>query len=98
MQYNHFQCINPKSYIDYHSQIERLQMHAKNAKMAFSHPLERLANGPVDLCSEKPVAAGWGGAHEVGGGHWSIWHHHESLGQKDNPMQVCRGVRFLDEE
>lgn len=36
---------------------------------AFSHPLERLTNGPVDLCSEKLAAAGLGGgAHEVGGG------------------------------
>ena len=36
---------------------------------AFSHPLERLTNGPVDLCSEKPaVAVLGGGAHEVGGG------------------------------
>ena len=37
-----------------------------NAELAFSHPLERSANGPVDLCSEKPAAAGWGG------GQWSI--------------------------
>ena len=43
-----------------------------NAELAFSHPLERSANGPVDLCSEKPAAAGWGGVHGVGGGQWSI--------------------------
>ena len=39
--------------------------------IGISHPLERLANGPVDLCSEKPAAAGLGGAHGVGGGQWS---------------------------
>ena len=38
---------------------------------AFSHPRERFANGPVDLCSEQPAVAGWGGAHEVGGGLWN---------------------------
>ena len=27
-------------------------------RLAFSHPLERSANGPADLCNEKPAAAG----------------------------------------
>jgi oxygen-independent coproporphyrinogen-3 oxidase len=35
------------------------------AEMAFSHPLERFANSPVDFCSEKPAAAGTGGGAQL---------------------------------
>ena len=47
-----------------------------NAELAFSHPrvgvVSDRANSPADFCSEQPAAAGPVGAHEVGGGQWSI--------------------------